>query len=798
MIAPFTSPTDIGAATYRRPYLNLKERLTQAILNPYTVFLFLLILKIFFFIRSLNNSFDHAKKQTELFYASTQAYVNNAVSFPHYMAQGANFAIAEGLDETNKGFIESLKLMLTAAEQLIFFMIELSVGTYVCLLMAVVDSTASAALNATEDIISVANETLASFAKELNMGLEGMSDILNDVIDTAEDTGDALKHMFGGSGDQKSLKVNEEMAHVNLTIKNMQDWIISASINSDIENLRGKVPDFDDVKNYTQDLINIPFEEVKKQVNKNLNKTFDSSALYVPAKKTIELRNVTGSINKFYDHAQHLAAKSGHIIMILISIAMIAFIGYTFYLECLYWSRLQYASKKLCIANESYVETTDKKKFNAEVISTMQDFRNEQIGRFVSVKIMRMKSPVFINNSRWLINYMASPYLSSFVLLGFLGILSFSCQYIILVLLQNGHGLIDADNVFNKTTIEIKTSLNESVYDWSHQTNLYLQNYQKDMNENLLGWIGTGTMAINKTVTEFDEKMNDAIDVIFKETPLYSFVEKIVWCVVESKLRKIESAMTWLNENAKLDIAEIDPSQLYKKIINLKDDDGDSELNNSLTDLKDEATQLFTKVLEFYRKQTFLTLYISLGIIGLWFLFALLGLGILFFRERRIHQMEIALNGKNPDPNLRDSTDMILTPKYQNSSIHLTTANILSGIYDNVRNKYSQKNNYIRTPVELVDDKMSKLRGTLGPDPYNEIQRDSLYSLWETIPEQNCNEILYEEQKESFMQNFINDEHTVSSSRYARSIDDEDMPDATLSEIDENISSLQHARRWTP
>lgn len=757
MMRPFTSPTDITSAKYRRPYLNLKEKLSQTLLNPYTVFLSFLILKVFFFVGTLGNSFAEAKKHTQLLYLSTQSYVDNVVSFPHYMALGANMALAKGLEETNKGFVESLKLMLTAAEEMIFFMIELSVGTYACLLMAVVDSTAIAALNATEDVISIANDTLISFANDLNTGLGDLTNIINDVIDTAEDTSDALKHMFSTSStdNTKQIKISEQMAHVNLTIKNMQDWMIPDSINTDIEKLKTKVIDFNDVKNYTQTLIDIPFNEIKRQINKNLNQTFDASTFYVPNKKSVQLQNATTTINDFYDNLQSLSVKTGHSIMILLGLVMLVFILYTSYIELRNWKRVNFASKELYVANSSYTDTPSKCKFNIEVVSVMQDLTSDKIGKFVSTKIARLQNPVYVNNMRWMVSYIASPYLLSFFLLGLLGILSFICQYIVLLLIMHAHDIGNqVTTAFDNTSLEIKQSMNGSIYEWSNETNIYLQSYQDEINDNLLGWIDTSTTAINNTVTKFDDDMNAAIDDLFKGTPLYDPVEKIVWCVIESKLKKIEEAMTWLNENAQLNIGDINPEEIMNKMTQMTESSSDgTDLGDKITELKTKTTELFQNVMAFHRKETFLMLYISLGIWGVWLVFVFIGIAILLYREHRIHWRESTFVEKLVP-------DVVAFNKYSSpvSSSHtkrMSVSKTISNLYQTMRDMYFERESYVRTPLEptMNTKEMCELRKTFEAE-----KEESCKSIWDR----------------SF------DIHT------------------TLTDIDENSLSMQCARKWTP
>ncbi|GMM27415.1 pheromone-regulated protein [Martiniozyma asiatica (nom. inval.)] len=779
MTSSFTPVQNLNSAVYRRPYLNLKEKLSQVILNPYTVFLGFLIIRLFFLGLSLNNSFNEAQVQTELLYNATQSKANDIVSFPHYMALGSNFVIGKSMNYANEGFIKSLSLIIEAAEQMIFFMIELSVGTYACLLTAAVHDSSIAALNSTEYVLNVANDTLKSFATDLNNGLSELTTVVNDIIDTVDDTGDALKHLFGDSStDSTSLKYKEQMSHINLTIKNMQNWVIPASINSQIEKLKTEIPDFTDVKNYTETILALPFTQLKNEINGNLNKTFNSSLMYVPEKKYLNFEKGNDAINSFYNEVSLLAHLTIHIIMGVIGFAMLLFIFYCSLIEFRHWKKIQFASKQLCYNNESYnLPTKVKKMFNVEVVTVMQDGTSNFIGRFITLKILRLSNPIYINNARWLINYMSSKYLLPIFLLGVLGLVSSVCQLIVLFILKH-FSLTDAsDELFQSTAKELATSFNESVYSWTNETNKYLDNYQNEINVNLFGLVQKAATSINDTVTLFDTKMNSVIDDLFKGTPLYKPVEQVVWCVMESKIKKIEKAMTWLSEKAKIKMPNLDPKEIMNEMIQIETDKSTSSISNEVEIAKNKIKQVFTKIIEIYKREAFLLLYISLGVLAVWILFVLFGMMILGVREYQLQKKIPEKENYSPESSSFKSFPMTLETDKETEKT-LLSLNSKKYLYGGLANMYEQLKNKIisKDGFEIPNSEQSKdiieLKRTL--EKSNTMQESQI------ITASMCNS----DSRQRMQQEL---ETPLSGEA-----------DATLSAIGENESTLGHARKWSP
>lgn len=785
----FTHPETIESTNYRRPYLNFKEKITQIFLNPYSVVLLLFIIKLIFFLNSLVNSLEQARENSHLLYISVEKYATNVVSFPHYMTKTSNYMIAKALEATNNGLMNTLTMIMNASENIIYFMVELSVGTYACLLMAAIDNTAMAALNATEDVISVANDTLQSFAHDLNDGLQDLSFAINEVVDTAEDTGDALKHLFGGKSNNKkgNNTITERLHHVNLTISNMQKWQISGNINDKIEKLKDDIPDFTDVQNYTKKVIELPFKELKRQVNSNKNKTFNANAMYVPGMATLDFTNGTQNIDEMYNHLINAAKKTTHVIIGLICLSILILLVYAFWTELRDWRKVLEASRSLNYTNESYISEETKKEYNIEVIKTMQWRTADFISIFISKKILRIEDPAKINNIRWIMNYAASPYLFSFLLLGLLGLVSVLCQYIILHFVSKVDISSTSDQIFYSTKNEIYTSFNNSLNDWTNQTNNYINNYQNNVNDNLLAWVDTTATTVNNTVTEFDNKMNAAIDALFKGTPLYKPVEQIVFCVIDSKIQKIQKAMTWLADHAHLQLPNLDPREILAHSAEIHAGDVSVSFDNNIEDFKQKAKNLLLNIIHFYWRQCQILLYLSLGILGIWCLFFMVGVLILLIREYNIlknqKQCLATDSTEDSDHTLHPPFDTLSHKSllFENQSDCSTPK--ITQMMQIIRDQYLwRKDNYIRTPTEL--------KPTMESYVSQNYERFTCDHPYEASPQIKTDL----ESKTSILE----PPGLVQGLELSEDFNQDLESEYTISVIEEHISSIQNARLRTP
>ncbi|GME86238.1 unnamed protein product [Ambrosiozyma monospora] len=369
----------IHNAAYRRPYLNLKERLSQVWLNYYTVFLLLILLKVIMFKQSLNQSLNQAKDQTYSACDSAETYASSMASLPHYLAKSTNVLAAKTMNEVNHAFVEGLQLIVTGSESLIVFAIEMTIGTYTCVLTSAVDGVSHIALNATESVIELANHTMVSIADDIQDGLDDITSIVNKVLSTVDTATDAIESLFGGSSDSSDA-VDEKVHSVNLTIDSLKNWTISSSIIDDIDAIGNKVPDFSTVENYTKSLINKPFEKLKTEIAEKLNDTFSADEMFIPEKKQLNFCRSSNDIEQFYAKSGDALHKASIIMIIVLIVGMVVFIGIEAYSVIRQWKRLEDAAGAIQNVSQSRTSGEYKQQYTIEVVESLHNKYANSIG----------------------------------------------------------------------------------------------------------------------------------------------------------------------------------------------------------------------------------------------------------------------------------------------------------------------------------------------------------------------------------------------------------------------------------
>lgn len=87
--------------------------------------------------------------------------------------------ILKSIEEINEKTLETLDLIVTGAENIIIFALEMIVGTYACVLVSTIDGAVDVAVNSTESVISWVNDTLSDITDDIEDGLTDVSKFLN-------------------------------------------------------------------------------------------------------------------------------------------------------------------------------------------------------------------------------------------------------------------------------------------------------------------------------------------------------------------------------------------------------------------------------------------------------------------------------------------------------------------------------------------------------------------------------------------------------------------------------------------
>ncbi|KAK7208695.1 hypothetical protein V2G26_015873 [Clonostachys chloroleuca] len=299
---------------YITPYLGLRSRLSQIWINRWTILLLLVLVRVVILIGQLNSNVDDAKDKALSACTKVEDLGSAMASMPHYLSLGVNNMAATGIEKAVDAMLVMLDLLMTGVEAMIYFFISFMVGTYTCLLTALVHGALDVVASVTEDATKAFNTVIDSATGEIQTISGGLEKTLNDITKGIEDS------IFGS--------ILPEIPTVNFTepINKLKSFDIKADdFVKDVRKLNDDIPTFDEVQNMTKEAIAIPFNFVRKALNDSYgNYKFNRDVFPLAQKEKLTFCSNNDSLNGFFDGLFSLIAKAKIIFIVVLSLLAIA------------------------------------------------------------------------------------------------------------------------------------------------------------------------------------------------------------------------------------------------------------------------------------------------------------------------------------------------------------------------------------------------------------------------------------------------------------------------------------------
>lgn len=612
-----------------KPYLSLWDRISQLWFNKLTLFLCLLVFKIHIFRNSVLASLNIMKAHSKALCNSISEYSLGLGQMYAASSHVTNNLVTLGVNETNRGFLKSLELIITGVEQMVLFTIDMIIGTYVCVLTVTIDSTAGAALNATELVINLANRTIVSVAEEIQDGLDDLESLVNGAINLF----DMVEDFFTGS-------YTQDISRVNFTVDELRNWRIDPVINTRLQNLTNNLPNFDDVMNYTHSLLNTPFNSIRDHINSSNYQIMQQDELRALNSHTMEAQFCSPrDIEAVYDDLQNSVNTTTRIIVSTFLILAVLVIGYFIWVEYKSWKLLQQLS------DDSTKDVKEK----------MLAYKSRTAALVYKLIPHGSKNE---DSIKWFVAYVTSSNSLVIIILGVTGLISVLLQYLLLHIITKD---ISPSVDLNSFTRSLNTNMSAELDQWTNAVNSIIVSKEDEVNENLFGWVDNSTHSVNETINGFISHMDASVQLVFRDTPLAEYVQGLIYCVIERKLEKIQDGLTWVQNNAEIKLPLIDSGSIspwssshqldnttamnrhiIKSNLSSTIQNGPAagfvnsdhyttrELQQGEQTLRDASQQIIAS----YRNSLKTELCISLGLVGIWLLQCLVGSLILISRAR--------------------------------------------------------------------------------------------------------------------------------------------------------------------
>ena len=520
-----TTPHTVSNIT---PYLGLRARLSQVWINRWTILLILVLVRLLIAIAGLHNDLGSAKSEAMSACTGVESIGSAMSSMPHYLAAGVNDLAGTGIEKAINGLMSMLLLTVTGIEEIVVFVINMMTSTYMCLITLVVAGSLHVALQVAEDVSNFLNSTLKDIGQDISSGVNDFQTFLN---------------KFEG-GLSSVLPSGLKPPSINLTgdLDKLNNLQLPATLDQGLTKLNNSIPTFQDVQNFTDNVIRLPFEELKKLLNESLHFSFNRSLLPVPQKEQLTFCSGNNGISDFFDDLADIANLARRVfIAVLVILAVLVCIPMA-YQEVRRWNTMKKRSE---LVADNSIDPMDVMYIASRPYTATAGIK--AAAPFASTKRQIL--------TRWVVAYATTAPALLVLSLGVTGLLSCLFQYALLkALVREVPALANEVGQFAGLVVDKLENASES---WANGTNGAIMDVNNDINHKVFGWVNITTGAINNTLNVFINDTTDVLNRTFGGTVLYGPVTGIFECLVGLKVASFQKGLDWVSDHADVNFPTI-------------------------------------------------------------------------------------------------------------------------------------------------------------------------------------------------------------------------------------------------
>jgi hypothetical protein len=502
-----------------KPYLGLRAKLSQVWINRWTILLLLVLVRLLIAIASTNSSMTSARREALSACTQVENIASSMASMPHYMAGGLNAMTASGVEKAVSALMTMLEMSVTGVEEIILFVIHMMTSTYLCLITLAVSGSLHAAVEIGEAISKHLNETIEEVTNDVGDAVKSVSNGINSIMD---------KINFALPGfDKPSINLDDQ-------INKLKSLEAPPELQEGLQKLNNSIPNFEQVQNFTDSIIRLPFEEVKKLIRGANKFEFNRTMLPVPAKEKLTFCSEGNSINEFFDgliKMVYAARKVALAVLIVLAI-----------LVCIPMAWMEIRRHRTM---QERAALFDAGHDGMDVVYIASRPTSGGIGLWMGRHFGSARRQVIV---RWAWAYATSTPMLFLLALGIAGLFSCFCQWLLLRAIQKK--VPELTQQVADFAGQVVASLDKASMAWSNDVNSAVGKLDDDINNDILGWVNTSTTAVNETLNVFVDEMSKTLNATFGGTVLYDPIKEVLNCLIGLKIASFQSGLTWVQEHA--------------------------------------------------------------------------------------------------------------------------------------------------------------------------------------------------------------------------------------------------------
>lgn len=591
----------INQTPYLTPYLGFRARLTQTPINRWTILLALVLIRLMFAIKGTDSSLTSARREALSACTQVESIGSSMASMPHYMAQGVNEMTASGVEKAVSGLMAMLDMSVSSVEEIVIFVIHMMTSTYLCLITLAVKGSVGAAIEVGTEIAKGLNATIDEVTNSMGDAAKTVTDGFNSIIDKVQGL------PFVPGFEAPTIDLSDEINKLKAleVPPEMQEGL--QKLNNTMQSIN-----FEDVQNFTDNIIRVPFEEVKKLIQAMESWEFDRQVLPVPQKEQLNFCSEGNDINNFFDDLAGMTAQAKKIglgVLIVLLFLVIIPMAWTEYRR---YKKMEERSQLFGRGHDAM-----------DVVYLASRPHSSSWGLWIG---QRFGSTSRQTAARWAFAYATSLPMLFILSLGIAGLFSCFCQYLLLKGVERK--IPELTEQVAGFAEKVVTSLNNASMSWSGGVNGALDKLDTEINDEIFGWVNTTTNAVNGTLNTFVEKMSTTLEDIFGDTPLHEPIKEVLNCLIGLKIASFQKGLTWVQEHAHVNFPGVKNDTFsLGALAKMSDSSSAAEL---LADpngkAKDEVTEAVSHVVENLVEGIRFEAVLSTAIIFLWLAFVIGGI----------------------------------------------------------------------------------------------------------------------------------------------------------------------------
>jgi hypothetical protein len=593
------------------PYLGKWDSISQVWINRWTILLLLALARVLISTSSVDDDIDDAKEKVLSACVKLEEVGSVMASMPHYMSKGINEMTATGIEGTINGVVTAVTMIISGIEALIIFVFGLWKSTWLCLISALVQGAF--------DVAAKVVEGAADIAKSATSGVA-------DLLSGAQSAVDGFVKTIN------SIPLVPDMPDLNLgeaidTLKNLNINVDDAL--GSISDVKDKVPTYEELDAQVGDLISIPFNMAKDKISKNWGDyTFDRNVLPVAAKDNVAICSNDDRIPGFFADLAKLVNTMRGIFIGVVVVASILVILYFCWMEMRRWNK---AMETVDMANEKAHDL-----FDAAWIAN-----HPYLARFAFWAAEKMTSdPDKQILIRWTIAYATSPPALFVLSLATSGLITCIMQLVLLNVIRAEIPKLAAS--IGGMAAGVVSALDSTSATWANDTNSALTSFQSTVNEDMFGNIKEVTNAVNDALQKFEDIINDGLNTAFGDTPFMDPLKTVVDCILLDKVEKVQTGLTWVNDNAALSFPTLANDTFSIKNLASNGSDTQAFLNDPEAATNAEISGSVSKVTDKLKSSIIQEMLIALVLLLVYFVVVMMGVG------RAVWGSAKGINGSRP------------------------------------------------------------------------------------------------------------------------------------------------------